>query len=271
MKYIIFTTKAFVAWALIVSMQTAGAEALVQRTFEIHDIQKIEVGGGGNLEIRIGAKERLDVTAPRSIMEKITVDAKSDTLRIHQKGHSLWQKITGKGTVPDNQQHAVKYRLTLTTLSSIKANGHFEVKVLDPISSANFTIHLTGASTLNLPKLALLHELELHATGASDLKIENVTANKMTVHGSGASTLHAAGVINMQKVHVSGASNYLAHNLQSQRAEIHASGASNIELWVEKKLESNLSGASNVSYYGSPTEHAKNSGASTVTKISDKP
>lgn len=267
MKSISIMIGSFIIWSLAVCAQAVVAEELIQRTFEIDNIHKVEASGGGELEIRIGAVESLVVIAPVSVMDKLRIEAKSSTLILDQKGNTSWRWFS-RG---DNESQRVKYKLTLTNLVAISANGSVHAQVLGPVKAESFKVHLTGSSSLSLDALTLTQALKVHFSGSSHLNLLDLTASKIEVHGSGASNMELAGQVVQQEVRISGASKYLARSLKSKKADVHSSGASYMELWVEESLDCSQSGASNLKYYGNPITKVKNSGASSVARLGGAP
>ncbi|MCL2597513.1 MAG: DUF2807 domain-containing protein [Paludibacter sp.] len=128
-------------------------------------------------------------------------------------------------------------------------------------------LELTGASTLNISNAFNINDLDIDISGASDLKIANLTANKIECETSGASDAIFSGAAQYFNAIASGASSIKADNLTAENVDVHASGASKIQCFVINSLTAESSGASSIIYSGSPKAVSKDtSGAGKVVE-----
>lgn len=105
----------------------------------------------------------------------------------------------------------------------------------------------------------------LEASGASNVKLSNVTGDQFRLESSGASKVNIAGAVKELRVRMSGASRVAADGLTTVDANIEASGASNLVVNASNELRVIASGASSIKYVGSPANVVKEtSGGSSV-------
>lgn len=257
MRFVSIYLALMISLSMIISIDSAVADELVERSYAIAEVTQLEVTGAGDMQVSIGATESLVLVAPQAVLDQMVVDAKGTVLRIKQKGKHFWQS----GTYP------ISYRLTVKALSAVKVSGAIKIEVLTPISAQSFDLDVAGAAELSVPSLSLVDHFGGKIAGAAKLRIHDLTAQSMELHSSGATELMVAGVTGTQSVYLSGAVNYLAENLQSERADLSLSGACGAKLSVSKSLNVKLSGASHVEYYGNPSLESKTSGASQVNRL----
>ena len=125
----------------------------------------------------------------------------------------------------------------------------------------------SGASDVFINGTLKAVELDLHLSGASDLKgvidIEKLTAGSI----SGASDMTVSGSVGSLEITASGASDFKDYDLVVQNCEAHAAGASDIRITVEKELNASASGASDISIRGNGViKKMSKSGASSIKK-----
>lgn len=198
----------------------------------------ITVSNGIDIYLSQGDEEGLVVSASETkYRDKIKAEVKDGILTIwYDHGSNISWGISNKKT---------KAYISFKNINSLKASGASDVIV-------------TG--TLKLP------ELNLHLSGASDMKGQ-VDIGSLTADISGASDMSVSGRIENLKIDASGASDLKNYGLVVQTCDADASGASDIKITVEKELSATASGASDIIIRGNAViKKMKQSGASTVRK-----
>lgn len=129
------------------------------------------------------------------------------------------------------------------------------------------SIELNGASILNISKAFNINDLDIDISGASELKIANLEANKIECEVSAASDATFSGKANYFKVEASAASSVKAENLTAETIDAQASSASKIECCAVNSLSAEATSASSIYYKGTPkTLNKDTSGAGEVTQ-----
>ena len=91
--------------------------------------------------------------------------------------------------------------------------------------------------------------------------------NKLKVDLSGASDMTISGTATQLSVEASGASDFKGFDLSAEICDVRASGASDIKITVNKELSARASGASDVRYKGNGViTDINSSGSSSVKK-----
>ncbi len=109
--------------------------------------------------------------------------------------------------------------------------------------------------------------LEVHVSGAGDVKLDRLTAVRFGCDVSGSGDIALAGSVTRQRVRLSGSGDYRAPDLKSQTASISISGSGDALLWVERTLEARIQGSGDVRYYGTPVVTQSVSGSGSVTGL----
>lgn len=108
---------------------------------------------------------------------------------------------------------------------------------------------------------------EIEASGASRVEAMALTAPRLVLRFSGASTFSGAGSVDRLTVELSGASLVQAQGLSSRIALADLSGASAGILRVSDALSGSVSGNSLLEYLGNPVVTVSTSGGSSVRRV----
>ncbi len=174
---------------------------------EIGSFDKIDASGSFEIEIIIGNKTLVEITAESNLMDYIKTKVKGSTLYIYSK-ESLRPK------------RDLKINIIVPSLVSIDCSGANELSAYGINSS----------------------EFELDLSGASSVVIEGI-ANSVTIDISGAADLDAMNFITEDlEIDVSGAANAIINSSNSVNAEV--SGAGHIALYGNPTdVKTDISGA----------------------------
>jgi hypothetical protein len=184
-----------------------------------------------------GNEERVAVSAnDQKLVPYITTEVVNGILKIGFKSEkNLWMK-----------NRKLKAYISVKNLDEIKAGGASDINIDGTLSVPKLKLSFSGASDLS-GKLMVNSTLDADLSGASDLNIDG-----------------SAGELNID---ASGASNVKAYGFTVRSCSVKASGACNVRINVEKELSAHLSGASNVYYKGGAMiKDIKTSGASNISK-----
>ena len=113
-----------------------------------------------------------------------------------------------------------------------------------------------------------LHDVSL--SGLGNIKIENLTGERLNIRLSGAGSINASGAIASQDINVSGAGSYDGGDLESERVTVNLSGAGNAVVWVNETLNVSISGLGNVRYYGSPAISESITGLGNIQALGER-
>lgn len=133
---------------------------------ELPAFREISIDGVGSLEIKIGEKSSVSVSADENLLPYLRTDVKSDRLVIHQE-----KSI--------NAQHGPRYLVTTPNLTLIRATGATSVEA-SLINSEKLKVSESGVGSMSLSGTVGDLEVELSGAGsvyAYALKAQNVDAS----------------------------------------------------------------------------------------------
>jgi len=204
----------------------------ITETRDVADFKRIDISGNFEITIDSLPNQQLVLNACKDFMSKITTKVRGETLVISYPNHFR------------NLRNPVKISLSTDMLEKITARGATTIKSNSTIKSENFSLNLRGASTVIL-----------------DVEIEN----KFKIDASGASTIRLRGKSEMLELRASGASTINVENLKAEHVDVNISGAGSAYVYASKSLNANASGISNIVCYGNPENVRKStSGMSSV-------
>ena len=181
------------------------------------DFNSIEVSHGIDVVLSMGSKEHVEVEAPEELMEHLITEVKGHELKIYFDRSFNWNNET---------------------------KVYVEARELEKIITS-------GGSDLNGDDVINSKELEIKASGGSDIELEVVT-NHLDINVSGGADINLSGKTRYLYANTSGGSDLKAFDLIVERAELHASGGSDIKVYVEEEMEAKASGGSDIEYMGNP-------------------
>lgn len=143
-----------------------------------------------------------------------------------------------------------------------RLKAYIAVKNLDEIKAS-------GATNINLEGNFKATSLKLRLSGASDLKGDIAVDGKLYINMSGASDLKITGYANDVEIDASGASDVKGYDFKANTCSVDASGASDVRITVDKEVSAKLSGASSLHYKGSALmRDVKTNGSSSISRKS---
>jgi hypothetical protein len=128
------------------------------------------------------------------------------------------------------------------------------------------TLHISGASYVNIVGSLKTESLALQVTGASELKGQ-LDVRNLNMGISGASVARLTGTAESANIEASGAVRINGYDLKVDNGKFDISGASHITISVNKELSANASGGSTIQYKGDGVAKSMNvNGGATIQK-----
>jgi hypothetical protein len=147
---------------------------------------------------------------------------------------------------------------------NLEPTGELKIFVTSPVYGS---IEVSGATDIiGQTKIVNPELLELHASGAGDIKME-LDAPKVTAEISGAGSIDLKGQTKDADLELTGAGHAHCYSLLSENTKVEISGAGSAEVYASEKLDATVSGAGSVSYMGNPSSVSQHvSGVGSVNK-----
>ena len=115
---------------------------------------------------------------------------------------------------------------------------------------------ISGAADVEVGQIKA-KDLTLKMIGASNVKIEELTADTLRTEIPGAGKMTIAGKVADHSLTLAGAGNFSGHKLKSKTTRVTLSGVGSAQVWVTGELDVTIAGVGSVEYYGNP--HVKQS------------
>lgn len=207
---------------------------ITSKDMHVGSFDGIDAGGAVEVHVKQDAASSVRVETDENLVPYVDVYTEGNTLMIHpKKGYNL-----------DPSKEIVVY-----------------------VSAPDYkSIEISGASKLIGDNAITPHE-QLNLTGSGACKISmEMGGGKLVGDISGATTLNLKGQVADLNMEASGASDINGYDLVADEATVDVSGASGAQLTVNKNLKAEASGASHIHYKGNASVTQNTSGASSVSK-----
>ncbi len=218
-------------------LPTLGSRNIITETRIVSGFERVDVSGGGSMEIIQDGTEALTVETDDNVMQHITSEVRGGTLYLGLD--------SSQGSFLPSKLH---FSLHVKNLTGITTSGAWDV------TSASIQ---TG--TLNID-----------ISGSGKVIINALTADKLDTTVSGSGELDLTGEAKQQSIDISGSGKYLAGDLNTQDSTVRISGSGNVTVWASETLAAHISGSGDVSYYGSPQVSFEQSGSGNIHSLGEK-
>jgi hypothetical protein len=216
---------------------TFGSRNLISETRDVSGFERVEVSGGGSMEIIQDGTESLTVETDDNVMQYITSEVRGGTLY-------LGVDFGPRSFLPSR----LHFTLHVKDLTGINTSGSWNV------TSASIQ---TG-------------KLEVVISGSGKVNVDALTADELDTTVSGSGKLDLSGEAKQQNITISGSGKVLAGDLLTQNTTVSISGSGNVTVWATETLAVHVSGSGDVSYYGSPQVTFDQSGSGNIHSLGDK-
>lgn len=206
---------------------------------QVTDFDQVFIRGitcSAQLFITQGERERLTIEAPSEYLRRLRSEVKDGKLTLRMEGS--WLEELGYALATDSDKPHVLYRLDVRALTCL---------------------HIQCAYSIYAARIETPH-LRLRLDGAGDFRLDQLSAQTLDLHQSGACSVQISGDVHDQTVVLNGAGSYNSPGLCSQRARVRILGTGAARLHVVQQLDVTLRGAGLLEYSGSPAVFKRISG-----------
>ena len=197
----------------------------------IEAVDAVEIRTSGDLVVTVGDTPSLTITAPQSVMGRLTSDIVDGVLVLGTTApHWGW----GLGDI--------SYQLTVPKLSAVSVEGSSDV-------DADFT----GAD-----------EVTIEIDGSGDITGTGIDAQTVRTEVSGSGDIELTGRTDQQELEIDGSADVEAGDLVSRVVRVSISGSGDVEVNATETLDAELSGSGQVRYRGGASVTSDISGSGSV-------
>lgn len=208
-----------------------GKGPIVTKTLNLSDFNSLSLNIAGNLYLRQGNRQQVEVEGQQNIIDLLTTEVKNNHWKIKfDRNVSNYKNLKVYVTIPD-----LTY-LGLSGSGDIVTQGKFT-------NLKDVGIGVSGSGNLSL------------ALDARDIKTRLSGSGDVDLSGSG----------NALSIQISGSGNVSARELSVNECEVRISGSGDVRVDVRNQLEVAISGSGDVQYSGNPSVRSKVSGSGEVS------
>ena len=200
------------------------------------DYDAITVGGFFDVTLIAGEEGKIILKGEDNILSYIETEVKGGTLTIRPKNNT--NLIPSRG-------ESVTITIPVDQIDALRLSGSGKLISKKTLQSDQFKVHTSGSRNVEL----------------------TIMSKSVIAISSGSSNINLSGTAKNIDVTSSGSSNLNAFGLKVDTIALVASGSSNINITVNKTMDSRVSGSGNVTYRGEPSIiKNKLSGSGSVSK-----
>ncbi len=271
---------------LLVSLQGCVGIVIGQETIrgsvsiseEIHTftgLAGVQLATIGELDIRLGDREELRISADDNLLEYFEAVQDGETLRIG----------TRRG-VRLRPSRPVRYTLTVRELEFIGLSSsgdaiapalmadRFEIRIsssgdlsVDGIEASSLDVRISSSGNVKIGEgVADTQDIRIGSSG--DLSMDDLRARALTVNISSSGNVRIGeGVVDSQDIRISSSGHYQGESVRSGQVTVRLSSSGNARLWAEESLDATLSSSGSVYYAGDPEVFDRHSSSGRVRRI----
>ena len=202
------------------------------RVYNLGPFDAIEINGSAVVRFTQGASDQVQVEGGDDVQKAVEMDVRRGTLSVRSGGS--WKFWNAR---------RLQINVTARTLRRVTISGAADLNATSPVQVDQLVVDISGAGTARFDQLKA-EQLSFHVSGAGDGRV--------------------AGSVKQVNIDVSGKSTLDAGDLMSDRARVSISGIGDVEVWVTQDLSVSVAGIGTVDYWGNPNVRRSVSGKATI-------
>lgn len=224
-----------------VGITTAFAQNSETRTFE--SFEGITTSEGIRVTVRKGSENKATITATGIDLDRVNSEIRYGSLKFDIEGNN-------KGRI------RVEVELTYSgSLKSLSAGSAGKIYVKDGLNEGNsIELNAGSAGYIEIAGGIKANELEVKASSAGKIEIDNATANESDLEASSAGKVTVlGGDVDELNVECSSSGHVYCEGMKANDVNAEASSGGGTKLQVKGSLRANASSGGWVKYKGTPT------------------
>lgn len=200
----------------------------VTETREVAEFDRILVKGVGKIFVQQGGEQAVTVEADDQFIKRITTEVQDRKL-IFDVGRDWLERIV-QPAMEFLHSREIILRVSLRELKGLEIQGACDLEAKDVRTD----------------------DFDLKMSGASNVKVLGLDANRLDAEMPGAGKMEITGKCDAQTVTVTGAGQYDASHLETKNTKVALTGVGNAVVWAKENLEVSVTGVGSIEYYGNP-------------------
>jgi hypothetical protein len=211
-----------------------GSGRIVDEEVRVGAFDRIDVGSSFRVQVSVGERDALTLHVDDNLRDRVEYGVSGGVLRLRLKPRTTVRRAT------------LRAEVFVRSLREVRASGASSVQLDSELRGDALVVGLSGASEVR----------------------GRASVGSLRTETSGASMVWLTGRADGLTIRASGASNLDLEQLAAERLDADLSGASKATVSVTGTISADLSGASNLRYKGNPRfERQQTSGGSSIEAI----
>lgn len=210
-----------------VSAATPLSPFLDEQTRDVSDFTKVKLMGSFDVDVTVGEKISVHVTAPDSLIDKIVTEVKDNTLRVKYEKNFRWDREWNNQKV-----------LVTVTMPSLEAAG------------------LYGSGDLSVDG-GKGDSLSVSLKGSGDVIVNDSSYSSVEVSLMGSGDVKIDGECDTAAVSIKGSGDVSASDLKCKDVEVHVKGSGDADVYASSSVEASTYGSGDITVHGNPKNSDK--------------
>ncbi|HNW51607.1 MAG TPA: head GIN domain-containing protein [Prolixibacteraceae bacterium] len=224
--------------AVLLFFQLANAQTTETR--QLSPFREVSLRVSANLTVEQGNQSQIEMTADQETLDKIIVEVIDHKLIIRFSIEDMWFSSFNPGKVT--------LKIITPEIESLGVAGSGNILAEKPINT---------------------RVIELDIAGSGDIKIANLTCERMEadIAGSGDIIVSGEKTIHEIELKIAGSGNLKANQLKAEYGKFWIAGSGNCDVSITDLIEAKILGSGDIRYEGSPSINSSVSGSGKIHKI----
>lgn len=238
---------------LLLLMTATAFATTVDETRNVNGFKGVSIGGGIVARVETGP-ELVVLRGDEADLRLIRTEIRDGILQI--------------GWLPDVERPSdrpISALVRLPRAEHIGSSGGSRVESAVAVGD-EVELHASGGSELTVKNKLAPREIEIHVSGSARMLVPGIESREAEVHISGAARLTLAGRAGQLELHASGGSELAGESFATAGLEVNASGGAVAKLRVDGPVQGSLSGGARVHAPGATSVRVSTSGGAAVIR-----
>ena len=188
----------------------------VDRNYQVGNFNRIEVAGPYEVDVRTGARPSVRASGAERSVERMIVEVRGDTLRIHPRRSSGLR-------IGWSRDHPVRVSVTVPALAAAQIAGSGDINV-DRVAGESFDGEVAGSGDLRLGTVEV-QRLKMGIAGSGEIRAQGGRARSAEYEIAGSGDIDMGGLVSeTAAVSIAGSGDIRASATGTASVDIAGSG-----------------------------------------------
>ncbi len=203
-----------------------------KRTIDVDGFSEFSLATGGNVYLKQGNNEKVEVECSDELFEKLEFDKSGDRLTIKRKGRWSWR---------DSFRNSdLDVYIVMKDIERLSVSGSGNIVSQQQLDTDDLRLSVSGSGDIELDLNS--RDIDIRISGSGDISLEGKAENT--------------------EARISGSGKIRADEMEAKSFEASISGSGSCYVMVTEEVVANISGSGRVYYKGDPDRVISNSSGS---------